>query len=209
MKTKLDKLKSIFIINNQIITFLFGLSIIAIITGAFYITILNKTDQSLITETILNFFNNISTNKLNYGLSLKNTFVINIGFIILIWLLGISVIGIPIIIFLFFSKIFTLGFSISSIIFNYKLKGIPLAILYIFPHHVINGYIYMIILAYSLSLSLKIITTIIKRKSIDFKIIMNKYGYVLIISSIIILITTLFEVFITPLLIKLTLTFIK
>jgi len=209
MKTKLDKLKSIFIINNQIITFLFGLSIIAIITGAFYITILNKTDQSLITETILNFFNNISTNKLNYGLSLKNTFVINIGFIILIWLLGISVIGIPIIIFLFFSKIFTLGFSISSIIFNYKLKGIPLAILYIFPHHVINGYIYMIILAYSLSLSLKIITTIIKRKSIDFKIIMNKYGYVLIVSSIIILITTLFEVFITPLLIKLTLTFIK
>ncbi len=209
MKTKLDKLKSIFIINNQIITFLFGLSIIAIITGAFYITILNKTDQSLITETILNFFNNISTNKLNYGLSLKNTFIINIGFIILIWLLGISVIGIPIIIFLFFSKIFTLGFSISSIIFNYKLKGIPLAILYIFPHHVINGYIYMIILAYSLSLSLKIITTIIKRKSIDFKIIMNKYGYVLIISSIIILITTLFEVFITPLLIKLTLTFIK
>lgn len=209
MKTKLDKLKSIFIINNQIITFLFGLSIIAIITGAFYITILNKTDQSLITETILNFFNNISTNKLNYGLSLKNTFIINIGFIILIWLLGISVIGIPIIIFLFFSKIFTLGFSISSIIFNYKLKGIPLAILYIFPHHVINGYIYMIILAYSLSLSLKIITTIIKRKSIDFKIIMNKYGYVLIVSSIIILITTLFEVFITPLLIKLTLTFIK
>ncbi len=67
----------------------------------------------------------------------------------------------------------------------------------------------MIILAYSLSLSLKIITTIIKRKSIDFKIIMNKYGYVLIVSSIIILITTLFEVFITPLLIKLTLTFIK
>lgn len=209
MKTKLDKLKSIFIINNQIITFLFGLSIIAIITGAFYITILNKTDQSLITETILNFFNNISTNKLNYGLSLKNTFVINIGFIILIWLLGISVIGIPIIIFLFFSKIFTLGFSISSIIFNYKLKGILLAILYIFPHHVINGYIYMIILAYSLSLSLKIIATIIKRKSIDFKIIMNKYGYVLIVSSIIILGTTLFEVFITPLLIKLTLTFIK
>ena len=209
MKTKLDKLKSIFIINNQIITFLFGLSIIAIITGAFYITILNKTDQSLITETILNFFNNISINKLNYGLSLKNTFVINIGFIILIWLLGISVIGIPIIIFLFFSKIFTLGFSISSIIFNYKLKGILLAILYIFPHHVINGYIYMIILAYSLSLSLKIIATIIKRKSIDFKIIMNKYGYVLIVSSIIILGTTLFEVFITPLLIKLTLTFIK
>ncbi|MDD4282972.1 MAG: stage II sporulation protein M, partial [Bacilli bacterium] len=133
MKNKVDKLKSIFIINKQIIIFLLGLSIIAIIAGAFYITILNKTDQALIQNSINDFFNNIKTNNLNYGMTLKNALLTNIGFIVLIWLLGISVIGIPIIIFLFFSKAFTLGFSISSIIFHYKLKGTLLSFLYVFP----------------------------------------------------------------------------
>lgn len=80
MKIKLDKLKSIFIINKQIVIFLLGLSIIAVIAGAFYITILNKTDHSLIEESISGFFNNINNNKLNYGLSFKNAILNNIGF---------------------------------------------------------------------------------------------------------------------------------
>lgn len=209
MKIKLDKLKSIFIINKQIVIFLLGLSIIAVIAGAFYITILNKTDHSLIEESISGFFNNINNNKLNYGLSFKNAILNNIGFILLIWLLGISVIGIPIIIFLFFSKVFTLGFSISSIIFNYKLKGTLLSLFYVFPHHIINIYIYIVLIAYAISLSLKIIDSIIKRKIIDFKLVMNKYLYVLLISFIVIIITTLLEVFMVPSLMKFIMSVIK
>lgn len=209
MKIKLDKLKSILKINKQIIIFLLGLSIIAVVAGAFYITILNKTDHSLIEESISGFFNNINNNKLNYGLSFKNAILNNIGFILLIWLLGISVIGIPIIIFLFFSKVFTLGFSISSIIFNYKLKGTLLSLFYVFPHHIINIYIYIVLIAYAISLSLKIIDSIIKRKIIDFKLVMNKYLYVLLISFIIIIITTLLEVFMVPSLMKFIMSVIK
>ena len=209
MKIKLDKLKSILKTNKQIIIFLLGLSIIAVVAGAFYITILNKTDHSLIEESISGFFNNINNNKLNYGLSFKNAILNNIGFILLIWLLGISVIGIPIIIFLFFSKVFTLGFSISSIIFNYKLKGTLLSLFYVFPHHIINIYIYIVLIAYAISLSLKIIDSIIKRKIIDFKLVMNKYLYVLLISFIIIIITTLLEVFMVPSLMKFIMSVIK
>ena len=209
MKIKLDKLKSILKINKQIIIFLLGLSIIAVVAGAFYITILNKTDHSLMEESISGFFNNINNNKLNYGLSFKNAILNNIGFILLIWLLGISVIGIPIIIFLFFSKVFTLGFSISSIIFNYKLKGTLLSLFYVFPHHIINIYIYIVLIAYAISLSLKIIDSIIKRKIIDFKLVMNKYLYVLLISFIVIIITTLLEVFMVPSLMKFIMSVIK
>ena len=209
MKQKLDKLKSIFIINKQIIIFLLGLSIIAVIAGAFYITILNKTDQSLIQSSINTFFNNVKNNNLNYPLSLKNALLTNIGFIVLIWLLGISVIGIPIIIFMFFSKSFILGFSVSSIIFNYKIKGTLLSLLYIFPHHIINIYVFIILISYAISLSLKIINSIIKRRTVDFKIIMNKYLYVLLVSIIAIIITTLLEVFMVPSLIKVVMSFIK
>lgn len=209
MKSKLDKLKSIFIINKQITIFLLGLSIIAVIAGAFYITILNKADHTLIKTSVNDFFNSIQNNKFNYIPTLKNAVFANIGFVILIWLLGISVIGIPIIIFLFFSKAFTLGFSISSIIFNYKLKGTLLSFVYVFPHHIINIYIYVILIAYSISLSLKIIDSIIKRKTIDFKIIMNKYLYILIVSTIVVILTTILEVFLVPSLTKLVLSLIK
>lgn len=209
MKIKLDKLKSIFIINKQIVIFLLGLSIIAVIAGAFYITILNKTDQTLIEKSIIGFFDSIKNNNFNYMFSFKNAILNNIGFILLIWLLGISVIGIPIIIFLFFSKVFTLGFSISSIIFNYKLKGTLLSLFYVFPHHNINIYIYIILIAYAISLSLKIIDSIIKRKIINFKLVMNKYLYVLLISFIVIIITTLLEVFMVPSLMKFIMSVIK
>ena len=129
--------------------------------------------------------------------------------IIIVWLLGISIIGIPIVIIMFFIKSFTLGFSISSIIFNYKLKGCLLAFTNIFPHQILNFLIYMILTTYSIFFSLKIINSIIKKKTIDFKILMNKYFKVLIFSIIIILISILIEVFITPLLIKITIPFIK
>lgn len=209
MKKQWDKLKSIFIINKQITIFLIGLSIVAVVAGAFYITILNKTDQSLVKTSINEFFNNINNNNLNYMASLKNIILTNVGFIIVIWLLGISVIGIPIIIFLFFSKAFVIGFSISSIIFNYELKGTLLSLFYIFPHHIINIYIYIILIAYAISLSFKIIESIIKRKSIDFKVVMNKYLYVLLVSLIVIVITSLFEIFAMPAILKIILSLVK
>ena len=52
------------------------------------------------------FFNNIKDNKLNYIDTLKNSIISNMSLIIVIWLLGISIIGVPIITFLYFCKSF-------------------------------------------------------------------------------------------------------
>jgi len=209
MRKYMDKLKSIFGINKQIRIFLLGLAIIAVIAGAFYITILNKTDQSLVESSINTFFNDIKNNNLNYVISLKNAILSNLGFYLIIWLLGISVIGIPVIIFMFFSKAFIIGFSVSSIILNYKLKGALLSFFYVFPHQIINIYILIILISYATSLSLTIIDSIIKRKTIDFKIIMNKYINVLMVVVICIVFTAFFEVFIAPAIMKIVLTFIN
>ena len=114
-----------------------------------------------------------------------------------------SVIGLPITLFLFFSKTFVLGFSVASIIANYKLKGCLLALSYIFPHLIINIFIYMVLSMYSLSLSLKIIHIIVKKQSLDFKFVMQKYIKVLLISIVGIIITSLMEVFLSPIMMKL------
>lgn len=207
MKKQWDKLFKIFKINKQMAIFLFGLSLTAIIAGSLYLTILSDADQQLIQESVVSFFNNISNKEFN--VSFKQTLLTNIGFIIIIWLLGISVIGVPIILLLFFSKLFTIGFSISSIIYQYKLKGILYALIYIFPHYVINIYLWIILISYAISLSLEIIYAIIKKTTIDFKIVINKYLKVLLIVISLVLFTTIMEIYIMPKLLNLLLMIIK
>lgn len=209
MKKILDKLKDKIKLNKRMVIFLLGLMIIAIITGAVFATTLNKTDQALIKDYLAKFIQNIETNKLDYFEAFKSSFVSNTIFVLGIWLLGISVIGIPIMLFMYFSKAFILGFSVSNIIINYKLKGCLLSFLYIFPHHIINLFIFIFLVVYAFAFSAKIINAIFKRKSIDFKLIINKYLLVLLICFIGITITSLLEVFLTPNLIKLVLPFIK
>ena len=200
MKLKLDKLKIRFKFNKKILIFLFGLLAIGFIFGTIFITMINSSDKTLVKDYITNYISNI--NNINYTKSLENSLINNLGFILIIWLLGISVIGIPIIIFLLFSKAFTLGFSISSFILNYKVKGCLYALIYIFPSQIINIIMYTVLTLYSLTFSFKIIYSVLNKKSLDFKYMTGKYLKILIISIIVSILCSLYDVFIIPNLLK-------
>lgn len=202
MKKVMDKLVNGLKINKRMLIFLIVLGIIALIVGSIFVVILNATDKNLIKEYLENFINNIDSGQLDYLEALKNISISNYLYIITIWLLGISVIGIPIIIFMYFMKCFMVGFSIASIIVNYKLKGVLFSLIYVFPHHIINLIMYTILVLYSLTLSLKIGQAVLKKKNINFKLIINKYTLIVILTLIVITLMNLFEVYITPILIK-------
>lgn len=209
MKKILDKIKSNIGTNKNMLIFLSIIGIIGIIIGTILNIALNPEDSKLVSNFLNDFIYNIQNNNLDYKGSFLNSLISNLGYIAFIWLLGISVIGLPITIFIFFTKTFVLGFSISSIIANYKLKGCLLALSYVFPHMIINIFIYIILTMYSISLSLKIFQTIVKKQTLDFKFIMNKYLKILLISIIIIVITSAIEVFITPNLMKMAISILK
>lgn len=205
----MDKLKGTIKVNKKTLLFFTILLIIGIIAGSIFMAILSETDKKLVTDYFNNYISNIENNKLNYLESIKNGLFNNLIYIIIIWILGISIIGIPIVTIMFFIKSFTLGFSIASIVFNYKLKGCLLNFINIFPHQMIYFLIYMLITTYSIFFSLKMINSIINKKNMDFKIMMNKYVKILIISVIAITIGIIIETFITPLLIKIIIPLIK
>lgn len=194
----LDKLKYGAINNKRIITFLFVLGIIGIISGALFLTILSKTDQQLVIDYITQFMSNIIDGKIIYSDTLKNSLWNNLGYVAIIWLLGISIIGLPIIIFMFFSKIFVLGFSVGSFVLTYKWKGLIYAFLYIFPIHIINIFVYMLLTLYAVKMSNNLIYSIFKKKEVNFKKIINKYLLILGISLISMLIFSLYETFVIP-----------
>lgn len=205
----MDKLKGTIKVNKKTLLFFTILLIIGIIAGSIFMAILSETDKKLVTDYFNNYISNIENNKLNYLESIKNGLFNNLLYIIIIWILGISIIGIPIVTIMFFIKSFTLGFSIASIVFNYKLKGCLLNFINIFPHQMIYFLTYMLITTYSIFFSLKMINSIINKKNMDFKIMMNKYVKILIISVIAITIGIIIETFITPLLIKIIIPLIK
>ena len=169
MKKIMDKFKSNIKYNKKIIVFLVVLGIIAIISGSIFTVMLNSSDKQLTIDYINNFINNLSNNNLDYISALQNGLTSFLVFILVVWLLGMSVIGIPVILFMYFSKIFVLGFSISAMITSYGLKGCLLSFAYIFPHQIINIITYTILVLYALKVSGKILYYIIKKEKLDFK----------------------------------------
>lgn len=206
---KLDKLKNKVKVNKNLTIFLIVLGLVGIISGSLFVTILNSSDKILVNERLNTFLDNIQNDKLDYLFVLKSNMITNIVYILLIWLLGISVVGLPILVIIFFSKIFILGFSIGSILACFKLKGILFSVAYVFPGNVISLIAVFLITMYAMSFSLKLIYALFKKKTIDFKLLINRYSKVLVICLITIILTNLYDTFIMPNLIKLLIPIIK
>jgi stage II sporulation protein M len=205
----LDKLKKELKINKKGLGFLIGISLIGFIFGCFFIIIISKSDKLLVKEYIESFLKNLNTNKINYFDIFKNTLLNNLLFIFVIFLLGMSVIGIPINIFYYFLKSFVLGFTMVSFILTYKIKGCLFSLLYVIPHNLINICIFTVLVYYSINFSILLIYAITKKKNINFKIIVNKYLKILLVTILIILITSIYESLVLPNIMKNLLFIIK
>lgn len=204
MNNKLYVAKNSIIKQKKLYRIIITLMIFGIISGILFIFFISKESKTKALVSIKNFFDLMNTSTgINYGKSLLNTLVNNISYVLLIWLLGISIIGLPITIVLAFMKSFIVGFSISSIISCYKAKGILGAFLYVFPHQIIILFIYLLLSFYSISFSIKLFKSLFLKQTINFRVVMQKYIKILLISLIGIIIVSLYEVFISTYFIKL------
>ena len=202
MKLKTDKLRNRVGRNQKILYFLLGLFIIGIGFGALLTVMMKAEDQTLVADYLNQFFTQLKGNDLNYGSAFIQSILSNVLFILGIWLLGISVIGIPIMIFMYFSKAFILGFTIASMIQNFSWKGIVLALFCTFPHQILGMSVYTILMLYAMTLSMTLIKAFMQKKTIDFKKVINKYLFILGICFIGALFMSLSEVFLMPFLMK-------
>lgn len=182
-----------------------GLIIIfGIIIGSVYVFLLNDNDNSILVEEIRRFFEMMKDiNHLSYGSSFINSIISNLLYVISIWLLGISIIGLPIILFLLMMKGFIFGFSCTSIISIYGFKGVFGALAYIFPHQLILLPIGLLLSFYAVSFSVKLFSYLFFKKNINFKETMHRYIRILFISLSGVVLASLCEIFLNPFLIQL------
>ena len=147
------KLSDIILPSKKINFFVVTVLVLGLISGSIFLITLNSTDKANTILQIQTFFNNVSKNNINNGQALKNSLIINYTFIGVIWILGLTIIGVLFNIFLNYIKGFIIGFSISSIIATYKTKGLLAALLYVFPSQVFNVIIISVLTIYSIMFS--------------------------------------------------------
>ncbi len=183
--------------------FLIVITLIGILSGIIFIFFISNADKLLIKDELNTFLLNIKNNNLDYYSSFFQSFSSNFIYLIIIWLLGISIIGIPIIIFLLFFKGFIFGFGISSMISNFGLKGIGLSLGYQSPHLLIMLLIFLLISFYAINFSVKLFRILFLRDNINLSPYFKKYIQILIISLVFSLICSITETFLSPILINL------
>jgi uncharacterized membrane protein SpoIIM required for sporulation len=133
---------------------------------------------------------------------LKNTLLTNYIIIIIFTIIGFSFFFFPINILILFYKSFLIGFTLSSFILTYSFKGLLLSIIYIFPHLIINILLFSLLMAFTTQNSINMIKYIIKKQNINMRHYFNKYFSILLIVSIILLFTGLYESYIMTNLLK-------
>lgn len=191
--------------NKHIIKFLLVVFFFGIVFGSLFLNFISDNDKIVLTNNISDFFNNVDKlNKYVLGLDVFKDNLINSLFIsTLIFILGLSIIGIVIVIFIIFYKGFATGLSISSIILKYKFKGILGAFLYVFPFNIIEILIFIFLSLYAVNSSLKFIRAIVKKDNLNFKTFIGKYLLSFIISIFMLTITSLCKAYILPFMLKL------
>lgn len=190
--------------DKKVNTFIMFIIILGIISGSLFLVVLKDTDHNLVIEKINTFFTNINTNNINNIEAFKNAFIENIIFVILIWILGMSIIGIIINIFIIYLKGFIIGFSLSSFFLVYKYKGLLAALIYVFPTSIINILVCLLLGVYSVLFTINLWKIIfLKEKNYNMKKFIKKYFLLLILCIILILISSLTEGFLVPSLLKL------
>ena len=170
---------------------------IVLILGLLFMAVLSKENKDLVTTTITNFMNQVKGGNLNMTKAYLESVISNGVECLILFFLGMSIIGMPIIIFMYLSHAFILGFSISSIFYVFGMKGIFLGICYIIPQ-IINLFLFLILCYYATLFSKYLFYFLFLKKEISFKRIIKRYLKVFSICLGIFIISSALEAFVVP-----------
>ena len=171
--------------------------IVSVLIGLLLPSLLPDDIKKEVLDNILKLENGIINNTLSTSISTKTIFIENLSFLFLFWILGISIIGIPIILFLYISKVVVASMEFCFLMINLSKIHIGWIPFYFFPS-ILNLFIYFILVYYALNYSILLIKLLFFKKEYNMKIITKRYLKVLLFCLILILLSTLLETLLIP-----------
>ena len=174
-----------------------------IILGIYSVKYMGEFERNDLVNYLMNFIDPSDTKGISYKLIFLQSIKNNLPVIIFLWFLGLTIVGIPIIIIIDLLKGFTVGFTFSFMISGLGKSGIGIAILGVLPQNLI--YIPCIIFASVVSMEFSIM--LLKNKfnkqwtsSISGRIIFYSIIFIVIIAFL--FIGIIIESYVTPYFVK-------
>lgn len=177
---------------------------IGIFVGIYSLKYLGQFPKSDLTSYLNSFTKSFDLGKISYGDIFYQCIKNNIPFIILIWFLGLTMIGIPLVLVLDAIKGFSIGFTISFIVNTLGSKGVMVVLLGLIPQNIIYIPCYLVASTLAIEFSLMIIKDRINRKwSNNIWGRVFSYSAIYLVISLILMLGFLIEAYVTPNLLKL------
>jgi len=144
--------------HSSIFIFIVVLFLMGVIFGAIVVNSMSITQKDDLFYYLSQFFGQVSDGKVadDHDLFLQSFFH-NSKFIGLMWVLGISIIGLPVILILLFIKGMVVGFTVGFLVSQMGWNGFMLAFVSILPQNLIIIPVFILMAALSVIFSLRMI----------------------------------------------------
>ncbi|WP_128894512.1 stage II sporulation protein M [Longirhabdus pacifica] len=198
----LKQLKQIWTSQMPITIFICVLFLMGAIFGALMVQSLSLEQENALMSDFATFMQNVLTGEAatGYSPSFMHVFSSHITWIVLIYVLGISVIGFPLIFIVNFLKGILVGFSFGFLMEQLSWKGIAFALVTVIPQNLVVIPIIILgsVLAVTFSLSLFRSLVMNRKSSPSQPLLLYSMTYLLFASCL--FVVALLEVFLTPVL---------
>lgn len=174
-----------------------------IVLGVYTVKYMSSFEKSDLLNYLSSFIKTYNSKSINYNQLFFETIKNNIPIILIVWFLGLTMIGIPIILVVDVLKGFTLGFTVTFFVNGMGFKGIWLALLSVIPQNII--YIPCIIIGSVLAMEFSLMLIKDNGKKRWTKGILSRimsYSLVFVIIAVCMFAGLSFETYITPNIIK-------
>jgi len=186
--------------HSSIYLFMTVLFLMGVVFGAIVVNSLNITQKQDLFYYLNRFFGQVSSGEFASAHEMfKQSYFHNMKYVGLMWVLGISIIGLPVILVLLFLKGVVVGFTVGFLVNQMKWHGFLLSFVSIMPQNLIIIPALIIMAVLSVTVSLKMVRNQFMKRTMEpvFPMIL-RYTVVMIIISVCLLGASFIEAYLSP-----------
>lgn len=190
--------------HSSIYIFITVLFLMGVIFGAIVVNSLNLSQKQDLYYYLSRFFGQVSEGEFASGAEMfKQSFLHNIKYVGLMWILGISIIGLPIILILLFLKGVVVGFTVGFLVNQMEMKGFILSFVAVLPQNLLIIPAFIVVGTVAVAFSLKMIRQqFMKRANEQIFQSLTRYAILMVGVSLVLMTASAFEAFASPTLMK-------
>ncbi len=173
---------------------------LGILVGAMAVHVLPEAEKTGLGEYMDVFFSDIERlSKLGSGAMFLDVWWLHAKTLLIVWILGFTIIGVPFILCILFMRGFVIGFTVGFLVQNFFLKGFAASVTAVLPHNLLMVPIYLSVCCAAISFSLYLIK---KRNAASQKLLSAaaNYTFLCVLLNAGAAVSAVLEVFISPVL---------